>query len=199
MIVTFNKQQRSELFNRDHFESLLNRIFLPQKSENVRPNPSNSIENATPFLSIHSWKCDPIQRHIPLASYKEVPSPPPPPRVVRKGRLSQIHISWRPVRRSLSKNSRLASPMNGICNLWENKLKREQDHIIMLKQEVLSFRNKTNGWRGRVVQGIVCNCNWLVFIVVRCKPNSFDSFVYLAASNSNWRITPNMPYFLARS
>ena len=27
----------------------LPRIFLPQKSKNVRPHSSNSIENATPF------------------------------------------------------------------------------------------------------------------------------------------------------
>ena len=44
-----NKQQLSELFNRGHLESLLNRIISPQKSENVRPHSSNSIENATPF------------------------------------------------------------------------------------------------------------------------------------------------------
>ena len=36
-------------FNRDHFESLLSRIFLTQTSENVRPHSSNSTENATPF------------------------------------------------------------------------------------------------------------------------------------------------------
>ena len=30
-----DKQQRSELFN--HFKSLLSRIFLPRKFENVRP------------------------------------------------------------------------------------------------------------------------------------------------------------------
>ena len=35
VIVTFNKQQLFELFNQDHFESLLNRIFSPQKSENA--------------------------------------------------------------------------------------------------------------------------------------------------------------------
>ena len=44
-----NKQQLSELFNRDHFESLLNRIILPKKSESMRPHSSNSIENATPL------------------------------------------------------------------------------------------------------------------------------------------------------
>ena len=48
-LLLFHKQQLSELFNRDHFESILNRIFLPQISENVRPHSSNSIENATPF------------------------------------------------------------------------------------------------------------------------------------------------------
>ena len=45
----------------------------PQKSGNVRPHSSNSIENANPLESILYWKCDPIQGHIPLASYKEVP------------------------------------------------------------------------------------------------------------------------------
>ena len=40
--------------------------FLPQKSDNVRPHSSNSIENATPLWSIQSWKCDPIHRHIPI-------------------------------------------------------------------------------------------------------------------------------------
>ena len=48
-VMRGDKQQLSELFNQDHFESLLNRIFLPQKSENVRPHSSNSVENATPF------------------------------------------------------------------------------------------------------------------------------------------------------
>ena len=66
MIVTFNKQQLSELLNQDHFESLLNIIFLPQKSENVQPHSSNSIENATPSSGTS-----------PLVSYKEVPPPPP--------------------------------------------------------------------------------------------------------------------------
>ena len=40
---------------------------LPPKSENVRPHFSNSTENATPLQSIQSWKCDPIQRHIPIS------------------------------------------------------------------------------------------------------------------------------------
>ena len=59
ILVTFGKMQFSRsqlshflfmllLFNRDHFEFLLTRIFLPQKSENLRPHSSNSIENATP-------------------------------------------------------------------------------------------------------------------------------------------------------
>ena len=67
MIVKFNKQQlQSELFNRDHFESLLNSIFLPQKSENVQPHSSQSShKNETPSSGTS-----------PLASYKEVPHPP---------------------------------------------------------------------------------------------------------------------------
>ena len=42
-------------------------LSYPKKSENVRPHSSNSIENATPLQSIQSWKCDPIQRHIPIS------------------------------------------------------------------------------------------------------------------------------------
>ena len=42
-------------------------LFLPQKSENVRPHSSYSIENATPLYSIQTWKCDPIQRRIPIS------------------------------------------------------------------------------------------------------------------------------------
>ena len=38
LIVKFKKQKNSELFNRDHFESIVTRIFLTQKSENVRPH-----------------------------------------------------------------------------------------------------------------------------------------------------------------
>ena len=57
MILTFNKQQLSELFNRNHFESLLNRIFLPQKSENARPYSSNSCFNFsfTCFSKVLVW------------------------------------------------------------------------------------------------------------------------------------------------
>ena len=43
------------------------KTVLHQKSENVRPHSSNCIENATPSSGTS-----------PLASYKEVPSPPPP-------------------------------------------------------------------------------------------------------------------------
>ena len=64
LIVKFNEQQLSDrdFFNREssHFESL-----LPPKSENLRPHPSNSIENATPS-----------SRKSPLASCKGVPPPP---------------------------------------------------------------------------------------------------------------------------
>ena len=47
--------------------------YLPQKSENLRPHSSNSIENATPLLSLQSWKCDPIQGHIPNSLLYESP------------------------------------------------------------------------------------------------------------------------------
>ena len=41
-------------------------LSYSQKSENVRPHSSKSIKNATLSQSIQSWKCDPIQRHIPI-------------------------------------------------------------------------------------------------------------------------------------
>ena len=41
LAVKFKKQQNSKLFNQDHFESLITRIFLPQKSENVRSHSGN--------------------------------------------------------------------------------------------------------------------------------------------------------------
>ena len=50
------------------------RTFPPQKSENVRRHSRNSIENAILLYSNQTWKCDPIQRHIPISLYKEVTS-----------------------------------------------------------------------------------------------------------------------------
>ena len=41
--------------------------YLPQKSENLRPHSSNSIKNVPPLWSLQSWKCDPIQQHIPIS------------------------------------------------------------------------------------------------------------------------------------
>ena len=42
--------------------------YVPQKSKNLQPHSSNSIENATPFtFSLHSWKCDPTRWHIPFS------------------------------------------------------------------------------------------------------------------------------------
>ena len=46
-------------------------LSYPQKSENLRPRSSTSIENATKLESIQSWKCDPSGGTSPLASYKE--------------------------------------------------------------------------------------------------------------------------------
>ena len=46
-------------------------LSYPQKSENLRPHSSTSIENATKLESIQSWKCDPSGGTSPLASYKE--------------------------------------------------------------------------------------------------------------------------------
>ena len=42
-------------------------FVLPQKSDNGRLHSSDSIENATPFLSIQLWKFDPTQQHIPIS------------------------------------------------------------------------------------------------------------------------------------
>ena len=76
MIVTFNKQQLSELFNRDHFESLFKIEFSHPKNPKMcdpilvtllkmRPHSSQSSrENATPSSGTS-----------PLASYKEVTPP----------------------------------------------------------------------------------------------------------------------------
>ena len=34
------------------------------------------FEKTTPLQSVKSWKCDPIQRHIPVAHYRESPHSP---------------------------------------------------------------------------------------------------------------------------
>ena len=52
----------------------------PQKTKNVRPHSSNSIENAPPSSSHEN--ATPLSRlsgTSPLDSYKELPLPPPPP------------------------------------------------------------------------------------------------------------------------
>ena len=46
LLNLINKQQLSDIFNRE--SSILN-PYLPQKSENLRPNSSNSFENVTPL------------------------------------------------------------------------------------------------------------------------------------------------------
>ena len=38
-----------------------------QNPENVGSPSSNSYKNVTPYLSIQSWKCGPIQQHIPIS------------------------------------------------------------------------------------------------------------------------------------
>ena len=59
---TFHLQYKhSGTFANSKYEEL----SYPQKSENVQPHSSYSIENAAPLKSIQSWKCDLIQRHIP--------------------------------------------------------------------------------------------------------------------------------------
>ena len=74
--VTFHLQyKRSGTFADRKYEEL----SYPQKSENVQPHSSNSIENAAPLSSFQAWKWDPIQWHIPISlySYKEVTPHPP--------------------------------------------------------------------------------------------------------------------------
>ena len=63
LLVKFNKQQLSDFLTENL--PILN-AYLPQKSENLQPHSSNSIKNATPLYSLQSWKCNPIQRHIPI-------------------------------------------------------------------------------------------------------------------------------------
>ena len=46
LIVKFNKQQLSDFLTENR--PILN-PYLPQKSENLRPHSSKSIENATPL------------------------------------------------------------------------------------------------------------------------------------------------------
>ena len=46
----------------------------------MQPHSSNSIGNETPLQSIQSWKCDPIQQHIPISLFLGSNSPPPPPK-----------------------------------------------------------------------------------------------------------------------
>ena len=47
--------------------NILVRLLTVEKSENVLPYSSNSVENATPLYLIQSRKCDSIQRHIPVS------------------------------------------------------------------------------------------------------------------------------------
>ena len=62
-----------------HFATFANRKYeelsYPQKSENVRPHSSNSIENENPLESTQSWKCDPIEQHIPISLLRKYPPP----------------------------------------------------------------------------------------------------------------------------
>ena len=62
------------------------KLSYPQKTENVRPHSSNSVENETPLLACEQAllfgrvsSCEnatPSSGTSPLASYKEVPPPP---------------------------------------------------------------------------------------------------------------------------
>ena len=63
-----------------HFGAFANRKYeelsYPQKSENVRPHSSNSIENATHYSQSSRDNATPSSGTSPLLSYKEVPSSP---------------------------------------------------------------------------------------------------------------------------
>ena len=76
LIVKFNKQQLSDFLTENL--PILN-PFLPQKTENLRPHSSKSIENATPLPHYrHSGRenATPSSGTFPLASCKGVPPPP---------------------------------------------------------------------------------------------------------------------------
>ena len=66
-----NKEHFTFHLRYKHSSKFANRKYealsYSKKSKKVRPHSSNSTENATPLLSIQSWKCDPIQRHIPIS------------------------------------------------------------------------------------------------------------------------------------
>ena len=51
----------------------MKKVLTPEKSENVQPHSSYSIENVAPLKSIQSLKCDPIQGHIPISLQGSTP------------------------------------------------------------------------------------------------------------------------------
>ena len=65
LIPVLNWKKSTLLFTSS--TNILVRLLTVEKSENVRPYSSNSVENATPLYLIQSWKCDSIQRHIPVS------------------------------------------------------------------------------------------------------------------------------------
>ena len=88
---TFHLQYKSSgMFANRKYEEL----SYPQKTENVQPHSSNSVENETPLLACEQallfWRVSsrenatPSSGTSPLASYKEVP----PPTLPRGGNLS---------------------------------------------------------------------------------------------------------------
>ena len=81
---TFHLQYKSSgMFANRKYEEL----SYPQKTENVRPHSSNSVENETPLLACEQAllfgrvssreNATPSSGTSPLASYKEVPPPLP--------------------------------------------------------------------------------------------------------------------------
>ena len=81
LIVKFNKQQLSDFLTENL--PILN-PFLPQKTENLRPHSSKSIENATPLPHYrHSGRenATPSSGTFPLASCNSCKGVPPPPQV----------------------------------------------------------------------------------------------------------------------
>ena len=67
-----------QLLNRQSshfFDPYLPEFSSPQSVEILWPYCRNHIENATPLWSIQSWKCHPIQWHIPITLLRGITPP----------------------------------------------------------------------------------------------------------------------------
>ena len=63
----------------------------PPNPENVRSHSSNSNESTAPLYSMQSWKCEPVQRHIPISLLLGI-TPPPPTTPSRRKMISRGFI-----------------------------------------------------------------------------------------------------------